>query len=108
MSRTKSYDAKVIEITGGNLRNNHIYLRSALNLIPKDAVGGTKADDLGVPIKVSFEPGASVKTDLPSDKLFLRCRSEVGDFFARAGVKEGDFVVLTKLADRHFEIRKLS
>jgi hypothetical protein len=106
--RTKTYDAKVIEVTGGNLRNNHIYLRSALDLIPKDAIGGTKADEPGVPIKVNFVPGVSVKTDLPSDKLFLRCRSEVGDFFGRAGVKEGNFVVLTKLADRHFEIRKLS
>jgi hypothetical protein len=108
MTRTKNYDAKVIGITGGNLRNNHIYLRSALDLIPKDAIGGTRSDDPGVPIEVSFVPGSSVQTDLPSDKLFLRCRAEVGEFFAQAGVKEGNFIVLTKLANRHFEIRKLT
>jgi hypothetical protein len=107
MTRTKNYDAKVIEVTGGNLRNNHIYLRSALDLVPRDAIGGTNASTPGRPIEVTFVPGGTVETDLPEDKLFLRCRSDVGEFFSKAAVEEGDFVLFTKLGDRNFEIRKV-
>lgn len=106
--RTKSYDAKVIEVTGGNLRNNHIYLRAALNLIPEDAIGGTNASTPGRPISVTFVPGGTVQTDLPEDKLFLRCRGDVGAFFDRAKVNEGDFVLFTRLSEREYEIRKVT
>jgi hypothetical protein len=107
MAKTQSYDAKVIEVTGGNIRHNHIYLRSALNLIPDDAIGGTNATSLGRPITVTLVPGGAVETDLPEDKLFLRCRSEVGAFFAAARVNEGDFVLFTRLGEREYEIRRL-
>ncbi|RIJ20548.1 hypothetical protein D1224_15675 [Henriciella barbarensis] len=108
MVQAKTYDAKVIEVTGGNIRNNHLYLRSALSLIPDDAIGGTNAASPGREISVTFIPGGTVQTDLPEDKLFLRCRSEVGAFFAAAKVHEGDFVLFTWLVEREYEIRKLS
>lgn len=108
MAQAKTYNAKVIEVTGGNIRNNHIYLRSALKLIPNDAIGGTNAASPGRPITVTFVPGGMIETDLPEDKLFLRCRSEVGAFFAAAKVHEGDFVLFTRLGEREYEIRKLS
>ena len=106
MRRTKSYDAKLIEVTQGNIDNSHIYLRSALALVPEDAIGGTNAASPGKQIAVTFVPGSSVKTDLPADKLFLRCRSEVGEFFRRANVTDGDFVLFIKRGAREFEVRK--
>lgn len=104
MKQVQTYDAKLIEITDGNLRNDHIYLRSALHLIPQDAIGGTNASRPGRQITVHFRPGRTVETDLSEDKLMLRCRSEVGDFFTRSGIGSGHFVLFTRLAEREFEI----
>lgn len=106
MPRIKSYDAKLIEITQGNIDNSHIYLRSALALVPEDAIGGTNAAAPGKPITVTFMPGSTVKTDLPEDKLFLRCRAEVGEFFRRSKISDGDFVLFVRRSAREFEVRK--
>jgi hypothetical protein len=34
----------VIVLTGGNIRNNHLYLSEIMDLFPIDAVGGSNED----------------------------------------------------------------
>ena len=107
MERAKSFDAKVIEVTAGNLRNNHIYLRTAVGLFPHDCIGGSNETRLGKPIRVSFVPGLPVETDIPEDKLIFRRRAEVGDFFQKSGIAAGEFVIVTRVSERDFEVRRL-
>lgn len=80
-----------ITVTGGNLRNNHLYL--PLDFFPADAIGGrNRAEAAPRAITVTFSPGQNVECDIDGTKRILRTRGPVGDFFSRAGVCEGDVV----------------
>jgi hypothetical protein len=79
-----------IPLSGGNIRNGHFYLRSAERLLPSDCIGGSNKAQAGQNIRVRFEPGMSVETDIAGDKMILRTRGQVRDFYERAGAKEGD------------------
>jgi hypothetical protein len=125
----------LIEVTGGNVRNDHFYLRDAQFLFPASVVqgnrmceskreqrrivgrtyrpktsaipyllmhmrfpcsvvGGSNSDDKAEnELTVEFVPGSTVKTDIAGDKMILRNRSAVRDFFQRAGVEEGDRIL---------------
>lgn len=106
-SRTPTFDAKIIELTAGNIRNDHIYLREALHLVPADSIGGTNKDAPGEPVSVTFIPGDTVQTDIDSDKKFLRCRGPVRDFFERSGAQPGDEAIFIRRGEREFEVRLL-
>jgi len=87
------------EISGGNLRNGHIYLRKIIDFFPSDAIGGTNADDASPHhITVEFSHGETVSSDIDGDKLFLRTRGAVKRFFAATGAVEGDRVFIRKTA----------
>lgn len=107
MKTYASYDAKVIELTQGNIDNDHFYMKEARHLIPVDAIGGSNKAAAGKPVTVTFVPGDTIETDFDNDKKFFRARSPVGAFFRLAGAVAGDCVLLTKTADRHFEVRLL-
>jgi hypothetical protein len=89
-------------LTEGNLRNSHFYLRSAESLLPKDCIGGSSKSYLGKTIRVTFQPGMSVECDVAGDKMILRARSQVRDFFERAGAKAGDIVRFMRVGNRQF------
>jgi hypothetical protein len=101
----------LIEITGGNVRNDHFYLRDAQFLFPASVVGGSNSDDQADDeLTVEFVPGLTVKTDIAGDKMILRNRSAVRDFFKKASVEEGDRVlveVVDRLALRVSKISRL-
>ncbi len=101
---TNSYTAKV---TGGNIRNNHIYF--PLEFFPSDTIGGSNtAAAAAKKITVTFEPGETVETDVDGTKRILRERGAVGGFFERAGIVEGDSVVLTRRSPYEYTISKTS
>jgi len=82
-------------VTGGNLRNNHIYL--PLEFFPADAIGGSnKRKAAPRTITVTFRPGATVETDIDRTKRILRARTQVGDFLFRNRVREGDAIRITR------------
>ena len=107
MSKYASYDAKVIELTQGNIDNDHFYMREARNMIPHDAIGGSNEALAGNPVAVTFVPGSAIETDFDDEKKFFRKRGPVGEFFRLTGAEAGDFVLLTKITERQFEIRLL-
>lgn len=99
-------DRIVIPLTQGNLNNKHIYLREHLNFFPTDAIGAASAPDgQGALLTLHFaghpEP---VQTDIAGDKKIFRCRGDVGRFFARHGLAEGDSVVIERLSPYEYRI----
>ncbi|MEH2560154.1 hypothetical protein V1286_007683 [Bradyrhizobium algeriense] len=99
--------SRIVKVTGGNLRNDHLYL--PLDFFPTDAIGGrNRSEAASRMISVTFTPGATVETDIDRAKRILRERGAVADFFARAGVKEGDSLRLTNTAPYRYEVSKVA
>jgi hypothetical protein len=95
-----------IRLTEGNLRNNHFYMRTAESLLPSDCIGGSNKSDLGKPIRVTFEPGPSIECDVAGDKMILRARAQVRDFFERSGSRAGDTLRFMRVGEREFLVRR--
>lgn len=93
-----------IKLTAGNIRNGHIYLRSAVRLLPIDCIGGSNKDQAGASIRVRFEPGMLVESDIAGDKMILRSRAQVRDFFGRTGAMAGDCVRFGRIGDHDFVV----
>lgn len=106
VGRDGSHDTiRNVTVTGGNIRNNHIYL--PLDFFPDEAIGGgNKLEAAARTISVTFMPGRTVETDIDRSKRILRERSAVGEFFATAGIGEGDVIRLTKTDAFCYEITK--
>ncbi|MER8599362.1 hypothetical protein NKH09_15940 [Mesorhizobium sp. M1339] len=97
---------RLVRVTGGNLRNNHVYL--PLDFSPKDAIGGSNKTELAErTIAVTFVPGQTVETDIDGTKRILRARSPVADFFARAGMNDGDRLRIARVEPYRYEIVKV-
>lgn len=94
-----------VNLSGGNIRNNHFYLRSCEDILPEGGIGGKSKADPGVPFQVIFDPGMTIETDVDGSKMILRNRQAVRDFFERSGAAEGDQVVLERTGDRCLLVR---
>jgi hypothetical protein len=95
----------IVRVTGGNVRNNHLYL--PLDFFPPDAIGGRNKSELAPrTISVTFVPGQTVETDIDRTKRILRARGPVADFFLRAEVREDDTVRITTTGPYRLEITK--
>lgn len=89
--------ARMVTLTGGNIRNHHIYL--PLDFFPDDAIGGSNQDNTAPrAIKVAFRPGEIIETDIDGTKRILRARGTVRDFLERAEMREGDDVLIERTA----------
>lgn len=83
-----------IPLTEGNVRYAHFYLRSCRHRLPLPAIGGVNRKLAGEPIRVTFQHGASVDTDIDGSKMILRNRAAVRQFFDATGAKGGDTVLI--------------
>jgi hypothetical protein len=89
----------VVRLTGGNIRNGHIYLRTIERLLPPEAIGGANVGAAAPQrLYVTFDPGPAIETDVAQDKMIFRARGPVRAFFAASGAQEGDEVVMTRTA----------
>jgi hypothetical protein len=90
-------DEVTVALTGGAIRNGNLSVRNAQHLLPEGVIGGSKRDDAAARrLTVVFHPGQTVETDIGGDKMLLRCRGAVTDFYARTGAKGGDLVHLRR------------
>jgi hypothetical protein len=97
--------AREVAVTGGNIRNGHIYL--PLDFFPDDAIGGSnKASAAPREITVVFKPGSTLQTDIDRTKRIIRGRGAMADFFVRANIVEGDKVRITRTAPHTFVFEK--
>jgi hypothetical protein len=71
-------------------------------------VGGTNASEpADRELTVRFNPGATTKQWLYSDKMLFANRNPVTkDFFAQIGASEGTVIRIRKIADDTLEIEK--
>ncbi len=93
-----------ITLTEGNIRNGHFYLRSAEHILPADCIGGSNKDGAAKNILVRFEPGMLVETDIAGDKMILRTRSPIRQFFERIGARGGDVIRFAKTGEREYHV----
>ena len=94
-----------ITLTGGNLRQAHISLRSVIDMFPEDAIGGTSKDDPGRPVRFFWGPDLQpTESDLPSDKLIIRDRSASRQFLKHYRLKENDVIIIERIGPRDYFI----
>jgi len=95
-----------IEITPGNLRQNHFYLTGHLDDFPRDVIGGANSDDEAAPrrVKLKWPYGEPVITDIAGDKNIFRQRGWVRKLFAHSNAEPGDFVVLKAVTPYEYEV----
>src|SRR3546814_13890847 len=83
-----------VEITDGNIANNHIYLRSFFDRFPADAIGGSnKATRAKRDLTIEWGGTDPVQTDLDGQKKFFLPRGWTGAFYRLSFPRAGDPVV---------------
>ncbi len=97
-----------IKITQGNIRNSHFYLRSATKLLPTSCIGGSNRSKMGDTIRVNFVPGQSVETDVDGEKMILRARGPIRDFFAQVGIEAGDSIRFQRQGEYEYIVSFIS
>lgn len=103
-SQRKVNDWVDIQLTAGNIRNGHFYLRTAERLLPSDCIGGSNKDQAAANIRVQFDPGMLLESDVAGDKMILRSRAQVRDFFGRTGAKAGDHLRFGRVGHHDFVV----
>jgi hypothetical protein len=94
-----------IEITQGNIDNNHIYLRSIFDRFPADAKGGSnKVSAAKKEIIVEWGDPDPVRTDLDGEKKFFRARGWIGRFYKLNQAKAGDKVRIEETAPYRYRV----
>ncbi len=95
-----------VEITAGNIKNSHFYMRKFINRFPPDIIGGS-SDSKQASQKAVIDWGgpATVETDIDGeDKKFFRKRGWVREFFAKNGAAAGDVVRVEETAPYHYKV----
>ncbi|MBI1825938.1 MAG: hypothetical protein HYR83_06075 [Planctomycetes bacterium] len=102
MSGTVSDRKRLIRVTAGNLRNDHLYITGHLDFFPPDAVGPSKKARNGQskPLEIWLEGlNVAIETDLTSDakngkpRRMFRGRKWVRKFYEHHQIKTGDVPV---------------
>ena len=99
--------AVTVELTGGNIRNDHINFRGTFGMFPDDSLGGSNESASAGPIKLNFGT-ESIETDIDEEKAIFRKRGAVRRFFQNESVAEGDLILIEKLEERSYRLSKVS
>ena len=95
----------IIELTQGNLNNDHLYLTSIMELFPATSIGGSsEAECAPQRLEVHSGIGVPVLTDIAGDKKIFRKRAWVGEFFATHQLKAGDSVVIERTGPHRYHV----
>lgn len=95
-----------IQLTKGNIKNDHIYLKKYCSFFPKDSFGSSNRNN-GEGRKLLLHVdglGSFIETDIASDKCIFRKRSWCRNFFNLWGLNEGDWVVIEKITEYEYKI----
>lgn len=94
-----------VEITEGNIANNHIYLRSFFDRFPAEAVGGSNKS-MAARRNLTIEWGGAepVLTDLDGQKKFFRARGWIGAFYQLHQARAGDRVLVEEVAPYRYRV----
>jgi hypothetical protein len=107
MSRKRHAMAtRFLTVTQGNIDNNHLYLREALDLFPADVLGGARVAEAGRPVQVHWGEQC-VETDVVRQRQIFRRRGWMRQFFAVNQVKSGERVLLEQLGPYVYRLSKV-
>ncbi|MEX0278925.1 MAG: hypothetical protein AB3N19_15500 [Ruegeria sp.] len=96
----------IVQLTGGNVRNSHFYLRD-MPWLPQDVIGGANVEEkANRSLSVHFSSGQSVLTDIAGDKMILRERSAVREFFNAIDASEGTRIVVELTSPYELSVSK--
>lgn len=94
-----------IELTQGNINNNHLYLSSVIEFFPADSIGGSNDSGLAPrSLEVHCGIASPVRTDIAGDKNIFRRRTWVGEFFEVHKLSAGDRVVIEKTGTDRYHV----
>lgn len=105
-------DKRILTVTAGNLRQNHLYISKHLDFLPKDCIGpARRAGQVVRQIEIELDGLAkTIATDIGMDaktgkpRRFIRDRAWIGKFFKHHKVQEGARLVLSRLTPRRFRL----
>ena len=103
---------RLIRVTEGNLRNNHINIATHYDFFPVDCIGGPRVSaGNGKPIRIQLAGlGRTIETDIGRDaktgkpRRQLRTRTWVKRFFAFHSIRAGDVLSLERVGDREYAL----
>jgi hypothetical protein len=96
----------MIKLTGGNVRNNHVYLTKVMDMFPDKFVGGSNKSLLAKEtLKLDVGKGKAFETDIAGDKKIFRSREALKAFFENYAVVEGDYLSLTTSGNGIYSLR---
>lgn len=93
-----------IEITAGNLKNNHFYLRSFLDRFPKELIGGRDRPNAVLARLETDDARFATTTDICPTHRFFRDRCWTRSFFERSGAASGDSVAVHEIGPYRYQI----
>jgi len=93
------------ELTEGNIKNNHFYLRGYVHRFPADLLGGSNKDTKASKEAVIDWGGpSSAVTDIDGEKQFFRGRGWIKQFFEATGARPGDSVFVEEEGPYRYKI----
>jgi len=96
------------ELTEGNLKNSHFYLRGLLDRFPTDVIGGPSAKSLAArTLLVEWGGGKPEETDIDGSKQFFRKRGWIRRFFEMTGAEAGDRVEVQETGPYAYRVQLL-
>lgn len=94
-----------IELTQGNINNDHLYLSSVIEFFPESAIGGSNTEaQAGTLLEVHSGIEQPVLTDIAGDKKIFRKRSWVKEFFKVHELKAGDCVIIEQTDTNRYHV----
>lgn len=96
---------RIIELTQGNINNDHLYLSGVIEMFPPSSIGGPNEETTGAQLlEIHCGIEAPILTDIARDKKIFRKRSWVGEFFRSHHLNAGDFVVIEQTGPFRFHV----
>lgn len=112
MSGTVADRKRLLRVTKGNLRNNHLYVHGHYDFFPADSIGASKRKNgKGTAIRIFLEGlNRTIETDIGSDartgepRRFFRGRTWVREFYDHHGISTGDVLALERIGKREYRL----
>ncbi|MBP1142843.1 MULTISPECIES: hypothetical protein [Pseudomonas] len=95
---------RIVELTQGNLNNNHLYLSNVIDFFPAESIGGPNEIELGALLEIHCGIAEPVFTDIAGDKKIFRKRSWVGEFFKCHALSAGSRIVIERTGDNRYHL----
>jgi len=102
---------RLISITGGNIRNDHIYISGHHDFFPKECYGSSESKKgLGKPLILLLEGlNKEIETDISNGtngkpRNFFRKRNWVSKFFKQFNICEGDVIAIEKITKYKYRV----